>query len=361
MTTGKGRTMLLVDAHLDLAMNALNWDRNLDLTVDQIREAEAGLLPEKGRACGTVAFPEMRKGEVGLSVVTVIARTAHPGSSATGVACQEISYAKAQGQLAYYRCLESQGKIRMIGRASELEDHLANWQTDPKSTPLGMILSMEGADPIVWPGQMTSWWQDGLRIVGLSHYGFSAYAHGTGTVGGLRGEARELLKEMDRLGAVLDTTHLADQAFFEAIDVFGGRIMASHQNSRTLIPGERQFTDEQLLVVIERDGVIGAALDAWMLYPDWIKGETSNKVVSLEAVADQIDYVCQMAGNARHAAIGSDLDGGYGTEQCPHDLDNIVDLQKVAGLLSNRGYSDEDVRSVLHGNWIHFLKDSLPD
>lgn len=137
--------------------------------------------------------------------------------------------------------------------------------------------------------------------------------------------------------------------------------MASHQNSRTLIPGERQFTDEQLLVVIERDGVIGAALDAWMLYPDWIKGETSNKVVSLEAVADQIDYICQMAGNARHAAIGSDLDGGYGKEQCPHDLDNIVDLQKVAGLLSNRGYSDEDVRSVMHGNWIHFLKDSLPD
>ena len=171
--------MLLVDAHLDLAMNALNWDRNLDLTVEQIREVEAGLLPKKGRACGTVAFPEMRKGEVGLSVVTVIARTAHPGSPATGVACQEISYAKAQGQLAYYRCLASQGKIRMIGTKSDMEDHLATWQADRATTPLGMILSMEGADPIVWPGQMASWWQDGLRIVGLSHYGFSAYAHGT--------------------------------------------------------------------------------------------------------------------------------------------------------------------------------------
>lgn len=353
--------MLLVDAHLDLAMNALNWDRNLDLTVEQIREMEAGMLPEKGRACGTVAFPEMRKGEVGLSVVTVIARTKYPGSPSTGAACQEISYAKAQGQLAYYRCLEQQGKVRMIGTRSELEDHLGNWQADPETTPLGMILSMEGADPIVWPEQMRSWWQDGLRIVSLSHYGFSAYAHGTDTEGGLRGEAKALLSEMEQLGAVLDTTHLADLAFFEATEAFGGRIMASHQNSRSLIPGVRQFTDDQLRVVIERDGVIGAALDAWMLYPDWIKGETPNTVVSLEAVADQIDYVCQLAGNVRHAAIGSDLDGGYGTEQCPHDLDTIVDLQKVAGLLADRGYSDEDVRAVMHGNWINFLKDVLPD
>lgn len=353
--------MLLVDAHLDLAMNALNWDRNLDLTVEQIREMEAGLLPQKGRACGTVAFPEMRKGEVGLSIVTVIARTAWPGSPATGAACQEISYAKAQGQLAYYRCLETQGKVRMIGTKAELEDHLGNWQADPDNTPLGMVLSMEGADPIVWPGQMASWWEDGLRIVGLSHYGFSAYAHGTDTEGGLRGEAKALLAEMERLGAVLDTTHLADLAFFEATDAFGGRIMASHQNSRTLVPGVRQFTDEQLKRVIERDGVIGTALDAWMLYPDWIKGETQPDVVGLEAVADHIDYVCQLAGNCRHAAIGSDLDGGYGTEQCPRDLDTIVDLQKVAGLLSDRGYGDEDVRAIMHGNWIHFLTDVLPD
>ncbi|MBS14493.1 MAG: peptidase [Gemmatimonadetes bacterium] len=353
--------MLLVDAHLDLAMNALNWDRNLDLTVEQIREMEAGMIPQKGRACGTVAFPEMRKGEVGLSIVTVIARTSWPDSPATGAACQEISYAKAQGQLAYYRCLESQGKVRMIGTKSELEDHLGNWQADPDTTPLGMVLSMEGADPIVWPGQMQSWWKDGLRIVGLSHYGFSAYAHGTDTEGGLRGEARALLKEMEQFGAVLDTTHLADLAFFEATDAFDGRIMASHQNSRTLVDGVRQFTDEQLKRVIERDGVIGAALDAWMLYPGWIKGETQPEVVGLDAVADQIDYVCQLAGNCKHAAIGSDLDGGYGNEQCPRDLDTIVDLQKVAGLLADRGYADEDVRAIMHGNWIHFLREVLPD
>jgi membrane dipeptidase len=347
--------MLLIDAHLDLSMNALNWDRNLDMPVHAIREHEQGMT-EKGRGRGTTAFPEMRKGEVGLSVATVISRTARPNSPADGAACQEISYAKAQGQLAYYRVLEWQGKVRMISDWAGVEAHLKDWNTRGAAAPLGFILSMEGADPIVSPDQVPLWWNDGLRIVSLSHYGVSAYAHGTGTVGGLTDSGPALLRAMDQVGMILDVTHLADQAFWEAVDIFNGSIMASHNNCRSLVPGERQFTDEQLKEVIKRGGVIGAALDAWMLYPDWIKGETQPEVVSLEAVADHIDHVCQLAGNTLHAGIGSDLDGGYGTEQTPHDLDTIVDLQKVAVLLQKRGYSDEDVKNVMHENWLRFFK-----
>jgi len=347
--------MLLIDSHLDLAMNALNWDRNLDMPAHAIREVEQGMI-QKGRARGTTAFPDMRRGEVGLSVATVISRTARPNSPAKGAACQEISYAHAQGQLSYYRVCESQGKVRMITNLEELEAHLADWEQRGAEAPLGFILSMEGADPIVWPEQVRSWWDDGLRAVSLSHYGVSAYAHGTGTVGGLTDLGPELLREMDKVGMILDVTHLADQAFWEAIDIFNGPIMASHNNCRTLVPGERQFDDDQLKAIIVRDGVIGAALDAWMLYPDWIKGETQPEVVSLEAVADNIDHVCQLAGNVKHAAIGSDLDGGYGTEQTPHDLDTIADLQKVADLLRNRGYAEEDVAAVMHGNWLRFFR-----
>ena len=347
--------MLLIDSHLDLSMNALKWDRNLDMPVFAIREVEQG-MSQKGRGRGTTAFPEMRKGEVGLSVATVISRTARPNSPAAGAACQEISYAHAQGQLAYYRVLESQGKVRMVTNLAELEAHLEDWEQRSAEAPLGFILSMEGADPIVWPEQVHSWWEDGLRAVSLSHYGVSAYAHGTGTEGGLTDLGRPLLKEMDAVGMILDVTHLADQAFWEAMDSFNGPVMASHNNCRALVPGERQFDDDQLKAIIARDGVIGAALDAWMLYPDWIKGETQPEVVSLEAVADNIDHVCQLAGNVQHAGIGSDLDGGYGTEQTPHDLDTIVDLQKVADLLRNRGYCEEDVSNVMHGNWLRFFR-----
>ena len=347
--------MLLIDSHLDLSMNALNWDRNLDMPAHAIREVEQG-MSQKGRARGTTAFPDMRRGEVGLSVATVISRTARPNSPAAGAACQEISYGHAQGQLAYYRVCESQGKVRMITNLEELEAHLKDWEERGPEAPLGFILSMEGADPIVWPEQVQSWWDDGLRAVSLSHYGVSAYAHGTGTVGGLTDRGPALLREMDKVGMILDVTHLADQAFWEAVDIFNGPVMASHNNCRALVPGERQFDDDQLKAIIDRDGVIGAALDAWMLYPGWIKGETQPEVVSLEAVVDNIDHVCQLAGNVNHAAIGSDLDGGYGTEQTPHDLDTIADLQKVADLLRKRGYTEQDVAKVMHGNWLRFFR-----
>jgi membrane dipeptidase len=349
--------MMLVDAHLDLSMNALNWDRNLDLDVYEIRKNEAG-MDQKGRARGTTTFPEMRKGVIGLCLATVIARTARPNSPATGAACQEISYAKAQGQLAYYRVLEAQKKVRMIDDAAALERHVESWNRNPETEPLGFILSMEGADPIVWPEQVHSWYEDGLRVIGLSHYGVSAYAHGTETEGGLTDLGPAILKEMDAAGMILDLTHLADQAFWEAIEIFKGPVLASHNNCRALVPGDRQFTDDQLKAIIERGGVIGAALDAWMLYPGWIKGETPNTVVGLEAVADHIEHVCELAGNTNHVGIGSDLDGGYGTEQCPHDLDTIADLQKLGPILSSRGFSDEDVTAVIHGNWIRYFKET---
>ncbi len=217
---------------------------------------------------------------------------------------------------------------------------------------------MEGADPIVWPEQVDSWWEDGLRVISLSHYGVSAYAHGTETEGGLTGLGKSLLQGMEKVGMILDLTHLADQTFWEALEIFPGPVLASHNNCRALVPGDRQFSDDQLRAIIERGGVIGVALDAWMLYPGWIKGQTPSSVVSLEAVADHIDHICQLAGNARHAGIGSDLDGGYGTEQCPHDLDTIADLQKIADLLRKRGYSEADVEAIMYGNWLRFFQET---
>lgn len=342
--------MLLIDGHLDLAMNAIHWNRDLTLPVHAIREGERG-MNQKGRAAGAVAFPEMRRGEVAVAMATVIARVARPGNPLSGYASAEIAWAVAQGQLAWYRIMEERGHLRLVGDWPALREHLAQWNADPAHAPLGIVLTMEGADPVLGPEWVERWWHDGVRAISLSHYGVSAYAHGTATPGGLVGRADEVLREMERVGMILDLTHLADEAFWQAIERFGGPVLASHQNCRSLVPGDRQFTDEQIRAVIERDGVLGAALDAWMLQPNWIRGETTNENLTLAAVADQIDHVCQLAGNARHAAIGSDLDGGYGIEQTPHDLDTIADLQKIADLLRARGYREEDVAAIFHGNW----------
>jgi membrane dipeptidase len=214
---------------------------------------------------------------------------------------------------------------------------------------------MEGAWPILTPSQVADWYAWGLRIVGPGHYGPNRYCHGTGCEGGLTEAGRELLREMDRVGMLLDATHLADQSFWEALDIFQGPVLASHHNCRALVPGDRQLTDEQIKALIARDAVIGAAFDNWMLIPGWKKYETSPAAVSLEHVADQIDHVCQLAGDARHSGIGTDLDGGFGREQSPGDLDTIADVQHLAGILARRGYSTADIAGIFHQNFIDFF------
>ena len=355
--------MLIIDAHLDLSMSALQWNRNLLESAYTIRTLE-GRMSGKARGQGTVALPEMRRGRIALSFATLIARSTGQPVPHVDFASPTQSYGIARGQLAYYRALEREGHVRIITDKGSLDGHMKEWEswekqdeTDPNSTPpLGFVIGMEGADPIRTPDQVEEWWAAGLRLLGLTHYGPGRYAGGTGTELGLTDAGRLLLPELQRLGILLDLTHCSDQAFWEAVDRYQGPLLASHNNCRSLVPHQRQFTDEQLRVIVKRGGVIGAAFDAWMLQPGWIVGESKNEQVSLSTVVDHIDHVCQLASSSHHAAIGSDLDGGFGREQSPHDLDTIADLQKLAGLLAERGYKDEDVAAIMHGNWLRLLR-----
>ena len=442
--------MMIVDSHLDLAMNALFLKRDLRVSAHELRDVErAAGRTGNGLGRATTGLPDMRRGGVGLSFVTVLARVNPAGTSFLDFATPEIAHAQGQGQLAWYLELERQGVCRLIRSRADLEGHLTEWASPspptqtllpipgegedmaadassgegrtkapsppaplplgeggtalPASTPgdggtalaastpgeggtalaastpgeggtalpasipgegsdlpLGFVLSMEGADPIVGPDQLGAWVDQGLRIVSLAHYGPSRYAHGTKSEGGLFPMGRELLAEMARLGVALDVTHLSDGSFREALDLFDGPVLATHSNCRALVPGDRQLSDGMIRELVTRGAVIGSALDAWMLQPGWVIGETTPEGVSMETFVDHIDHVCQIAGDARHAAIGSDLDGGYGTEQTPRDLDTIADLRVVPELLARRGYGDEDIALVMHGNWERWLRGVLP-
>ncbi|HEV3260625.1 MAG TPA: membrane dipeptidase [Gemmataceae bacterium] len=358
--------MLIFDAHLDLAWNAVEWNRDLLLPVADIRRAEQG-MSGKGRGCNTVSFPELRRGKVVVFIATLLARVLRPSlvRSFGPYASMPAAYAAAHGQLAYYRALEQQGVLRWIKDWPTLEAHVRSWQVhgtakEQSSLPLGFILSMEGADPVLAPEQVEEWWDAGLRIIGPAHYGVSPYAHGTGTEGGLLPPGRPLLEAMARVGMILDVTHLSDQSFDEALDVFGGPVLASHHNCRSLVPDQRQLTDDQIRRLIGRDAVIGTALDAWMLHPGWQRGQTTPEEVGLktEKMIDHIDRVCQLAGDSRHAAIGTDLDGGFGREQGPCDLDTIADLQRLPDLLRRRGYADTAVEGIMYGNWVRFFREA---
>jgi membrane dipeptidase len=353
---------LVFDAHLDLAWNAIDWNRDLNLPVAEIRRREQeAQVPGKGRGENTVSFPDLRRGGVGIFIATVLARLLRVGlmPAAQRYQTMEAGYAATRGQMAYYAALEQRGVLRWIRNAADLDAHVQAWQaTGGEGEPLGFILSMEGGDPVLSPQQVEEWFQAGLRIIGPAHYGVSPYAHGTGTEGGLFPEGPALLKEMERVGMILDVTHLSDQCFDEALDLYGGPVLASHHNCRALVPDQRQLSDDQIRRLVARGAVIGAAMDDWMLVPNWVRGKTRPEEtgVSLSTVVDHIDHVCQLAGNARHAAIGTDLDGGFGKEQSPCDLDTIADLQRLPDLLRQRGYNEEDINGILHANWVRFFR-----
>jgi len=355
--------MLIFDAHLDLSMNALEWNRDLTRSLDEIRARERGQTDKPDRGNGTVSLDEMRKGRVGICVATLIARYVKPTNKLPGFHSPEIAWAHTQGQLAWYRAMEAAGQMTSIRDLQALRAHVRLWQDPPASAPIGYILSLEGADSILTPGHLEKAYEQGLRAIGPAHYGPGTYAQGTHATGGLGPRGRELLAEMDRLGIILDATHLCDESFWEALDHFHGPVWASHNNCRALVPDMRQFSDEQLKALIARGAVIGGALDAWMMVPGWIRGKTKPQEagVTLEHLLDHIDHVCQLAGNANHSGIGTDLDGGFGREQCPTDLETIADLATVPARLAKRGYSAADVERIMHGNWLQFLERAWAD
>jgi len=357
--------MLLFDVHLDLSLNAMEWNRDLRQTVPTIRAIEAGMTDMKARGTGTVAFPEMRRGHIGLCVATQIAGCMKPRGP---VACWESppqAWAMTQAQLTWYRVMEECGELKQIRNAAELDAQLVRW-ADPEAAAargeaIGYVLSLEGADSMVNLSYLERAWNDGLRAMGPSHYGEGRYAMGHDRVGGLKPGGRELVKEMDRLGMILDVTHLSDDSFWEALEIFAGPVWASHSNCRSLVPDPRQFSDEQIKALIERGAVLGAVFDAWMMIPGWVKGVTTPQQsgVKIAHIVEHIDHICQLAGNAKHCGIGSDLDGGFGTEQSPSDLDTIADLQTIPGLLSQRGYSAEDIEGIMSGNFLRVLRQAL--
>ena len=352
--------MFIIDAHLDLAMNAMEWNRDLTLPVKDIRNREKSLKDKPDRGNAVVSLPALREGNIGLVVATQIARYVTPDNPNPGWNSPEQAWAQTQGQLAWYGAMEQAGEMVQISDLSSLEKHIALWNDRSISGKkrIGYILTLEGADSIVTLEYLEIAYQYGLRAIGPAHYGPGRYANGTNSDGKLNAAGKELLKRMEELNIILDATHLCDDAFWDAMDHFNGAVWASHNNCRSLVNHNRQFTDDQIKELIRRGAVIGGAMDAWMLVPGWVRGQSTplSTNCNLEVLINHLDHICQLAGNVLHVGIGSDLDGAFGKEQCPHDLETIADLQQMAPLLSKRGYSQQDIENIFHGNWLRFLR-----
>lgn len=349
--------MFIFDAHLDLAMNALEWNRDLTKSVYQIRESEKGMVDKPDRGNNTVSLDAMRKGNIGICVATQIAGIKNK-INPHGWSSMEQAWAQTQGQLNWYKEMEKNGEMYQIYDLNTLDNQIENWQKETKKKPIGYILSLEGADSIVNIDYLEKSYMLGLRAIGPAHYGPGVYAYGTDSNGSIGQKGKELVKKIEELNLILDVTHLSDTSFWETIEIYNGNLWASHNNCRKFVNHNRQFSDDQIKEIIRRDGVIGVPLDAWMMVPNWIRGKSTPETmgVTLNQMIENIDHICQLSGNSNHVGIGTDLDGAFGVEQTPTDIDTIADLQKIPLMLKKIGFSESDVEKVMNKNFINFLK-----
>lgn len=348
--------MFLADAHEDIAYNALHHDRDVRRSVRRTRELE--MVQSSAKCCvvtgmdetAMIGLPEHKQGGVGLVFSTIFVEPSDP----------EAMTADGWAQMEYYRELAAEPArgVRLITRRDDVSALVRDWHAapTPKDRPVGFVLLMEGADPIREPADLETWWRAGLRIVGPTWRG-SRYAGGTHAPGPLTDLGRALLDEMQRLGAILDLSHMADESFWQAVERFEGPTIASHSNCRTYIPGDRHLTDDMIRAIAARDGVIGTVLANNFLSAGW---KHEDAPVTLDVVVRHIDHICQLTGTARHCGIGSDFDGGFGVESTPDELDTVADLPRIADALTRSGYSKDDVAGILGANWLRLVERALP-
>ncbi len=355
--------MLVVDAHEDIAYNAVRFGRDYRNSVQEMRRLEANSDHPNGIA--TVGLPNSLLGRVGIVFGTIFTapdvKSGMTLDTSPRYKTPAEAYQLGMQQWDYYQKLaDTSDKLLLVRTQAELNAVLDTWKdgTEQADHKQGLVMLMENADPIVEPKQFEEWYGRGLRIVGPAWTG-SRYCGGTSMPGPLTDLGRELLEVMAGFNAILDLSHMAEESFLEAVDLYSGVIIASHSNPRSFRTTDRHLSDDMIHRLAERDGVMGIVLASAFLSNEWKKGDPKADL-PFSRVLDAIDTVCQITGNATHVGIGTDFDGGFGVESIPAEMDSTTDIWKIGDGLRERGYSEADIEAVLGGNFLRKLRQSLP-
>ncbi len=360
--------MIIADMHRDIAYDAIDCDRDYRLSVTESRRLEAGISHPRRRGKSATGLPDAMAARIAVVGATLFVepKDFKPWGGLNPIAHALSSYSTPQEahntamkQLDYYTQLAaSESNIRIILTRTDLDDVLATWKddADPAKRLHGMIVLMEGADPVIEPKQFSTWYERGVRILGTS-WSRTRYAGGTQAPGPLTDLGRQLLSEMANFNMVLDLSHMAEEACMESLDVYPGPIIASHANPRAFCDTDRHLTDEAIKLLAKRDGVMGMVLLSLFWKTDWKPGEP----IPVSRIADGIDYICQLTGSTRHVGIGTDWNAGMGNDEYPNDFDTVADLWKIADFLRARNYSEADIEGIMSGNMLRKVREGLPD
>lgn len=358
---------IVVDAHLDIAWNYVNSGRSFTTSAWKKRRREYGTLVQRRYGRSMVGLPEMLLGRVAVACATIFVAPRHGAIYADEQGLYETpqqAYREAVRQMDYYHRLADENEvIDLVRTQAELDAVLATWDegTTLADHHVGLVLLMEGADPVLEPPHLEEWYARGLRVLGPA-WTQTRYSGGTRAPGPLTDLGRELLEVMASFGMLLDLSHMAPEAANEALDRYEGPIFAGHANPLIFRPDriDRNLSDDTIRRIAERDGVIGIMPYNLFLVEDWKLGGRKD-AATMDTVVAALDHVCQVTGDAAHVGIGSDFDGGFGSESAPEPFETIADLWEIGRALEAYGYAPEHISAVLSGNMLRVLRAALPE
>ena len=355
---------LIVDAHEDIAWNMLCYGRDYTRSAHATRALEAGQPHLKETGSAMLGLPEWLQANVAVIFATLFVepqRSPFISPRSMSYVTPDEAFGHAMKQMDHYRRLADQHRaFRVVYAQKDLDEVLAAWE-GASQPQIGLVMLMENADPIRTPDEVERWHAEGLRLIGPAWMG-TRYCGGTGEPGPLTDDGARLLRHMQDLNMTLDLSHMAEQAFYQSIDTYGGPLIASHANPRAYVDGDRQLSDDMIRALVQRDGVIGSVPFNTFLVKDWSRKRGDPKdAAGIDHVVRAIDRVCQIAGDARHAGLGTDLDGGFGAESTPAGIDTVADLPRIGDALRTAGFTPADVDAVMGGNWLRLLRQTLPD
>ncbi len=353
----------LIDAHQDIAYASVCFQRDYTLPIAEIRRRE----PNNRNNQTTLSWHAYQAGNIALIFSTIFFDPANPQNGTRNpllsYGSPEENHQSVLAQIDFYRQLENRhpDKFRVIHTAKELATLLqerAEAEASAPNKPVGLILLWEGAEGLRSLDDLETYHQEGIRIIGPVWSG-GRWCGGTQSANSERftPEGRQLLQRMHAARYTLDISHMNTLSASEALDLYEGIVIASHCNCQALLKNpenERHLTDGNIRGLIQRGGVMGVIPYNGFLDTNWKDGNPRSQV-TLDHLANHIDHICQLAGNTHHAAIGSDLDGGFGFPNIPEEMNDIRDLIKLEQILQRRGYSATDITAIFHQNWLNLL------
>jgi membrane dipeptidase len=357
--------MFIVDAHQDLAWNMLTFNRDYSRAVLETRRSEQGTQIVEFNGDTLLGWPQYQEGQVVLIFCSLFASPLRRKMGDWDTEC----YADLnQARSAYLRQLHAYlelvdkypDKFQLVFSRRDLSQVIDHWKDVAQVThPVGLLVSMEGAEAIGDLGELEEWWHKGVRILGPAWAG-NRFCGGTGEPDPLTAEGFALLEAMAEYGYILDLSHMDEKAALQALDVYPGTVVATHANALAMLSGSqsnRHLSDRVIRGIIERNGMIGIVPFNNFLKVDWSRREE----VTLMTVFHQIDHICQIAGDAKHVGLGTDFDGGFGVQSTPVEIDTIVDLHKIAPILIQGGYPEASITAIFGNNWLDCIGKALPE